>query len=74
MGVGSRKREFIYVDDLADACTFIMTKKLSKGIYNIGTGFEISIEELAYLVMDVIGVDFNIRYDKRKPDEVYSKF
>ena len=50
-----------------------MTKKLSKGIYNIGTGFEISIEELAYLVMDVIGVDFNIRYDKRKPDGVYSK-
>ena len=72
-GSGVAKREFIYVDDLADACTFIMTEKLFKGIYNIGTGLEISIEELAYLVMDVIGVDFNIRYDKRKPDGMYSK-
>ena len=72
-GTGTAKREFIYVDDLADACTFIMTEKHLKGIFNIGTGFEISIKELAHLIMDVIGVDFKIIYDKTKPDGMLSK-
>ena len=72
-GTGTAKREFIYVDDLADACTFIMTEKHLKGIFNIGTGFEISIKELAHIIMDVIGVDFKIIYDKTKPDGMLSK-
>ena len=72
-GTGTAKREFIYVDDLADACTFIMTEKQLRGIFNIGTGFEISIKELAHLIMDVIGVDFKIIYDKTKPDGMLSK-
>tara|TARA_Y100000022_G_C13220283_1_gene362012 strand:+ start:127 stop:1062 length:936 start_codon:yes stop_codon:yes gene_type:complete len=72
-GTGTAKREFIYVDDLADACTFIMTEKQLRGIFNIGTGFEISIKELAHIIMDVIGVDFKIIYDKTKPDGMLSK-
>lgn len=67
-GTGNPMREFLYVDDMADACIFIMEKGLTNGIYNIGTGNDIRIHELAEIVMDVIGFTGKIIFDTSKPD------
>jgi GDP-L-fucose synthase len=67
-GSGTPMREFLYVNDMADACIFLMEKGVSKGIFNIGSGHEISIRELAETVMDIIGFHGEIVFDKTKPD------
>jgi GDP-L-fucose synthase len=74
-GTGKPLREFIYVDDIADACVFLLEKVNAKDIYdqnishlNIGSGEEISIFELAKLVAKVVGYDGNINFDTSKPD------
>jgi len=73
-GTGTPKREFLHVDDLADACLFIMTKIFSdedyrnNPLFNIGTGKDISIKELAELIKKITGFDGNIVYDPSKPD------
>jgi GDP-L-fucose synthase len=67
-GTGSPKREFLYADDLADACLFLMENYNEKGIINIGCGEDITIRELAEIVKEVTGFKGNLVYDSTKPD------
>jgi len=67
-GTGTPKREFLHVDDLADACVFLMNAYDDPEIINIGTGKDISIAELAGLVREVVGYTGEIAYDAEKPD------
>ena len=67
-GSGSAMREFLYVDDLADACLFLMQEYDEDGHINIGTGVEVSIRELANTLIDVIDPTLQIEWDTTKPD------
>ena len=67
-GTGKPRREFLYVDDLADACLFIMNNYDEGEIINIGVGKDISIGELAELIKEIVGFEGSIRYDPSKPD------
>jgi GDP-L-fucose synthase len=67
-GSGEPKREFLYVDDLADACFFLMQNYNEPGLVNVGTGRDLTIMELAELVQRVTGYDGSIRRDLSKPD------
>ncbi|MDH0684343.1 GDP-L-fucose synthase family protein [Achromobacter animicus] len=67
-GTGSPLREFLYVDDLAQASVMLMEHPDAEGIYNIGAGQDISIADLARLVARVIGYEGKIVYDTSKPD------
>jgi GDP-L-fucose synthase len=67
-GTGTPKREFLYVDDMADACVFLMEHSIGDGIYNVGTGTDVTIRELAETVMDVVGFRGRIIFDSTKPD------
>jgi len=67
-GTGSPIREFLYVDDLADACVFLMQNYNGSEIINIGTGKGITIKELAELIKDIIGYEGELRFDSSKPD------
>lgn len=67
-GSGRPLREFIHVDDLADACVFIARHAGGSGPFNVGTGGEISIGDLARLVADVVGYQGDFRFDAGKPD------
>jgi GDP-L-fucose synthase len=73
-GTGTPRREFLHVDDMADACVFLMNSenktllKNKKPLFNIGTGKDISISELAELIKDITEFDGDIVYDKTKPD------
>ncbi len=68
-GSGKPMREFLYVDDLANACVHIMeSKSIKHGLYNIGTGVDVTIRELAETVMSVIGFEGEIIFDSSKPD------
>lgn len=67
-GTGSPLREFLYVDDLADACIFLMQNYNDEQHINIGSGEEISIKELAYLIKNIIGYKGNLIFDITKPD------
>ena len=67
-GTGTPKREFMHVDDLADALDFLLERHDSPGPVNVGTGEEISIAELASLIGDVAGFDGRFTFDRSKPD------
>ena len=67
-GTGTPKREFLYVDDLADACMFLMRSYNDYGPINIGYGEDISILELSELVKKIIGYEGKIKLDTTKPD------
>jgi GDP-L-fucose synthase len=67
-GTGKPRREFLYVDDLADACLFIMKHYEGSEFLNIGMGEDISIRELADLVKEIIGFEGQVLYDPSKPD------
>ena len=67
-GTGTPKREFLHVDDLADACYFLMLNYNEAGFVNIGTGEDISIRDLALLIKDIIGYEGKIIQDMSKPD------
>ncbi|HPL64600.1 MAG TPA: GDP-L-fucose synthase [Syntrophales bacterium] len=67
-GTGSALREFIYVDDLADAILFLMDSYEGTDIINIGTDREVSIRELAYIVKSIVGFKGGIGFDGSKPD------
>ncbi len=67
-GSGSPKREFLYADDLADACLFLMEEYSNKEIVNIGCGEDLSIKELAEMVKEVTGYTGNLAFDTSKPD------
>lgn len=67
-GTGTPKREFLFADDLAEACLFLMEHYNEKELVNIGTGEDISIGELAALVSNVTGYRGDIKFDTTKPD------
>ncbi|KKO91903.1 GDP-L-fucose synthase [Sphingobacterium sp. Ag1] len=67
-GTGTPLREFLFSDDLADACVFLMNNYDEKQFVNIGIGEDISIKELAELIKDVIGYQGAISFDSSKPD------
>jgi GDP-L-fucose synthase len=67
-GSGKALREFLYVDDIADACVFLMERGTSEGLFNIGSGTEITIRELAETIMEVIGFRGQMVLDSTKPD------
>lgn len=67
-GTGSPKREFLHVDDLAEACIHLMNTYDDPGIVNIGTGQDVSIKEFAEMVKDVLGYTGELVWDTSKPD------
>ncbi len=74
-GTGTPLREFLHVDDMADACIFVMNKISSYYLYehgithlNIGTGEDLSIGDLAGMVKEIVGFEGEIRFDTKKPD------
>ena len=67
-GSGSPLREFLHVDDLAKAVLFALQNELPESLYNVGSSKEISIEELALLVKEIVGFQGDIKWDNTKPD------
>ena len=67
-GTGKPLREFLHVDDLADACLFLMNNYSENEIINVGSGEEISIEKLGELIKKIVGYEGKIKQDLSKPD------
>jgi len=67
-GSGTPRREFLYVDDLADACVQLMVQDYDGPLVNVGTGEDVTIRELAETVMQVVGFEGRIVFDASKPD------
>lgn len=67
-GTGSPRREFLYVDDLADACVYLMQTYNEPGFVNVGTGIDVTIMELTNLIKDIVGYNGKIETDVSKPD------
>lgn len=67
-GTGSPKREFLYVDDLANACLHLMEHYNEKQFLNIGTGEDLTIRELAEIIKNIVGYNGKITWDTTKPD------
>jgi GDP-L-fucose synthase len=67
-GSGKPRREFLHVDDLADACVFLLENYDAPAIVNVGWGEDISIQQLVELICDVIGFGGAITFDASKPD------
>ena len=67
-GTGTPKREFLFADDLADACVFLMENYNDPGLINIGTGEDLSIKELAMLIKRIVGYEGTVQFDSSKPD------
>lgn len=72
-GSGESRREFMYVDDLADAIVWMLKEYNDKDFVNIGVGEDISIKDLAYLIKDVVGYDGKLVFDTTKPDGMPKK-
>jgi GDP-L-fucose synthase len=72
-GTGIPKREFMHVDDLADACLFLMNRYNDPGLINIGLGSDIAIRELAHLIQQITGYQGNTVFDYSKPDGTLRK-
>lgn len=72
-GTGKPRREFLYVDDLADACVFLMEQDYVVSLLNIGTGQDVTIRELAETIMDVVEFEGRIVFDASKPDGTMRK-
>jgi GDP-L-fucose synthase len=67
-GTGTPKREFLFSDDLADACIYLMQTYNEKSLVNVGTGEDLSIADLALMVKEITGYDGSIEFDTSKPD------
>ena len=67
-GSGSPKREFLHVDDLADACCYLMQNYEAPEIVNVGVGEDISIKSLALLIKEIVGFNGELTFDASKPD------
>ncbi|MGO4222708.1 GDP-L-fucose synthase family protein [Lysobacter sp. TAF61] len=67
-GSGKPRREFMYVDDMADACVFLMESDVREGLFNVGLGTDVTIRELAETIMEVAGFEGEIVFDSSKPD------
>ena len=72
-GTGKPKRELLFVDDLADACIHFMNKKTKETLINIGYGKEKKIIDYLKIILKVYKINPKIKFDKKKPDGVYSK-
>ena len=73
-GTGKPKREFFYVDDLADACIFLMREYKDNEVINVGTGCDTSIADLASILQRIVGFDGKITFDLTKPDGPHKDF
>jgi GDP-L-fucose synthase len=67
-GTGTPRREFLHVDDLADACYFLLQNYNERGLVNIGCGTDVSIKELAEFIIKEVGYNGTLVFDKQKPD------
>ncbi len=67
-GTGTPRREFLYVDDLAEACYFLMQTYNEEGLVNIGVGDDIPIKDLALLIKKIVGFEGELTFDTTKPD------
>lgn len=67
-GSGRPRREFLHVDDLADACVFLMETGYAGSLLNIGTGTDVTIRELAEMVVRAVGLEARLEFDASKPD------
>ena len=67
-GTGSPRREFLHVDDLADACYFLLKNYDQAGLVNIGLGFDLTIKDLAMLIAKMVGYSGSLIFDTSKPD------
>ena len=67
-GTGTPRREFLHVNDLADACLFLLERYNSPEIINVGCGEDVTIRELAEMVCQVVGFEGNLVFDAKKPD------
>jgi len=67
-GTGSPMREFLFADDLAEACYYLIQNYDEAGLVNIGTGKDLSIKDLAILIKKIIGYEGEIKFDASKPD------
>jgi GDP-L-fucose synthase len=67
-GSGSPMREFLFADDLADACYFLMETYNERNLINIGTGVDLTIKDLALLIKKVVGYEGDLKFDSTKPD------
>ena len=72
-GTGNPRREFLHVDDLADACYFLLKNFNENGLVNIGFGIDISIKELAELIVSIVGYEGQLLFDINKPDGTMRK-
>jgi GDP-L-fucose synthase len=67
-GTGKPLREFLYVDDMADACVYLMETYDGNEFFNVGTGKEVSIRELAETIKKIVGYNGELAFDSTKPD------
>ncbi len=67
-GTGTPRREFLHVDDLADACVFLMEQYNEKQFVNVGVGKDLAIKELAEMIQEIVGFQGTIVWDTQKPD------
>src|SRR3569833_1248295 len=67
-GTGTPMREFLFADDLAEACYYLMQNYDEEGLVNIGTGEDLSIKDLAFLIKDILSYNGKIKLDTSKPD------
>jgi GDP-L-fucose synthase len=67
-GSGRPRRELLHVDDLAEACVLLMERDVGGGVYNVGTGTDVTVRELAETVTRVVGLDARLVFDPSKPD------
>lgn len=67
-GSGTPKREFLYADDLAEACVFLMNNYSERQLINVGTGQDLTISELAELIKEIVGYEGELVFDTNKPD------
>src|SRR5262249_15372311 len=67
-GTGRPRREFLHVDDLAEACVFLMQRYESSDIINVGFGEDVTIRELAELIRETVGYRGTLEFDTTKPD------
>jgi GDP-L-fucose synthase len=67
-GTGTPRRDFLHVDDVADACFFLLQNYNEQGLVNIGSGTDVSIKELAELIVSIVGYNGHLLFDSNKPD------
>jgi GDP-L-fucose synthase len=67
-GTGTPRREFMYVDDLADALVFLLKHYSAEEHVNVGVGYDVTIREVAQLIMQVVGIEGRLQFDSTKPD------